>query len=138
MGRSKKYKVADFEAVIPGSGGIMSTIASRVGCDWMTARKYINDSTKLTEMYEAEIAKNADVAESVVIANIKAAARMQFNSGYTAMIDSGDAKWYLSQKAKDRGYGTQTIDATLKHEGDIDVTFVDYRQGLAVKDDGDE
>ena len=89
---SNQYTAAQFIKAIPGSGGIVSTIAARVGCDWHTARKYIDDFPTVGQVYRDETEKVKDRAESVLIASI--------NDGNTQ-----DAKWYLSKKAKERGYG---------------------------------
>ena len=37
------YTAKQFIEAIPGSGGIVSTIARRVGCNWYTAKKYIDN-----------------------------------------------------------------------------------------------
>ncbi len=42
----ENYKVADFEPHIKGSGGIISTIAAKVGCEWNTAEKWIKNNAK--------------------------------------------------------------------------------------------
>ena len=103
MGKTR-YSVADFEPHIPGSGGIVSTIAQRVGCDWATARKFIKESPTLKRLFDDENEGGGDLAESVVLNNMRAAARRQRASGYIEIVDSSDAKWYLSKKFKDRGY----------------------------------
>lgn len=82
------YTAAQFIQAIPGSGGIISTIAKRVGCEWSTARKYINDMPTVKQAYDDECEAVSDLAESVLITNIK--------NG-----DSSDAKWWLSRKRKD-------------------------------------
>ena len=86
-----RYTVADFEPHIQKSGGIISTIAARVGCDWNTARKHIDNSPKLTQMYNDECESVLDMAESVLIKSIQAG-------------DTQDAKWLLARKGKQRGY----------------------------------
>ena len=90
MGKSR-YNVSDFEPHIPGSGGIISTIAKRVGCDWFTAKTWIETSPTLKRAYDNECESVLDMAESVLLKNIKDG-------------DSADAKWYLSRKGKSRGY----------------------------------
>ena len=90
-----RYKIADFETHIPGSGGIISTIAKRVGCDWWTARRHIDRSPKLTRLYDNENEAVLDLAESELIKAIK--------DGNTQ-----DAKWLLSKKGKARGYGDES------------------------------
>ena len=92
MPGANQYHVTDFINAIPGSGGIISTIARRVGCAWHTAKKYCTEYATVRRAYEGECEKLKDAAESVVV---------------KAIIEENDvsvAKWYLTMKAKDRGY----------------------------------
>lgn len=132
-----RYVVKNFQDAIPGSGGVVSTIAARVGCDWHTVIAWLEKSPTLAQLYNDECEKTIDKAESVVLANIQAAATAQREANYRIQVDSSDAKWYLSAKAKSRGYGKQEIEQTLKHEGNIDVEFVDYRVGLLGVEEGE-
>lgn len=77
---------------IKDTGGIISTIANRMGCAWSTAQIYINRWESTRTALKDESNKIADFAEGKVIEAIK--------SG-----DVNTAKWYLTKKAKDRGYG---------------------------------
>ena len=88
---SKKYKNSDFERAIVGSGGVISTIAKRMGCNWSTARKRIYESPRLLSLYNDERETILDMAESTIFNNIK--------NG-----DTQDAKWLLSRLGKNRGY----------------------------------
>jgi len=81
------YKAQDFISVIPGSGGIIATIAERVGCTWKTAHKYVNELATVREAYLDECETVNDKAESTLI----------------TAIESGDvssAKWWLTKKRK--------------------------------------
>ena len=49
------YTAKQFIDAIPGTGGIVSTIADRVGCKWHTARKYIEEYPTIKEVYNEEI-----------------------------------------------------------------------------------
>ena len=91
QGQHNGYKAQDFIAVIPGSGGIVSTIAARLDCNWHTAKKYIDTMPTVKQAYDDECEKVLDRAESVLIQSI--------NEG-----DSADSKWYLTKKGKHRGY----------------------------------
>ena len=95
------YKAADFIKAIEGSGGIISTIANRVNCSWNTAQKYIKDYPTVADAYEEEIERVIDLAEGVLIKNIQNAAK-QAQAGHD--VDTADVKWFLSRKAKSRGY----------------------------------
>ena len=88
--------MADFEPHIKGSGGIISTIAAKVGCEWNTAEKWIKNNASLKALYDAECETVLDVAESVVYGNVQAAAKLQADArkvGVAAIVDSADAKW---------------------------------------------
>lgn len=87
-----KYTAQHFIEAIPGTGGIVSAIARKVGCDWNTANKWINDAPTVKRAYDAECEAMLDLAESTVLKNIKDG-------------DTADAKWYLTKKGKRRGYG---------------------------------
>lgn len=89
---------------LKGSGGIISTIARRLGADWHTVKIAINTRPKIGQAYRDECEAVKDAAESVLIKNISEG-------------NAEDAKWYLSRKGRDRGYGT-----TIKVQ-DIDYTI---------------
>lgn len=76
---------------IKDSGAIISTIALRLDCAWDTARCYVDRWEATRKAYANEAEQIKDHAESTVIASIK--------NG-----DIQTAKWYLTRKAKDRGY----------------------------------
>jgi len=87
-----KYTAQEFIDAIAGTGGIVSAIARKVGCDWNTAKKYIDTYPTVRAAYDAECEAMLDLAESTVLKNIKDG-------------DTQDAKWYLTKKGKRRGYG---------------------------------
>ena len=82
---------------MPGTGGIVATLARRVGCDWHTAKKYIDEYPTVRQAYDDECENVADLAESVVIGNMNIAARMQKKG---EMVSTADAKWWLTKKRK--------------------------------------
>lgn len=106
------YKVKDFIDAIPGSGGIITTIAKRVGCTWLTAQTWIAEKPTVRQAYEDEKESMLDRAEGVIHAGIEAG-------------DSQDAKWFLSKKGKDRGYGDMK-DIHVTGEQLINVTFDEW------------
>ena len=83
-----KYKIADFKEAIPGTGGLITSIAAKVGCAWHTAKKYVEDSPTLTQMVEDEAHKIDDMAESVVLTAIKEK-------------DIQTAKWWLERRKRE-------------------------------------
>jgi hypothetical protein len=86
MGRTL-YTANQFIEAIQGSGGIITTISERVGCDWHTAQKWIKDYPTVAQAYEDECQRINDMAQSVLMKSIK--------EGNTQ-----DAKWWLAKKRK--------------------------------------
>ena len=62
-----KFTIAQFMAAIPGSGGIISAIADAVGCDWHTARKYIDVHLSVNQAWQDERNKITDRARHNII-----------------------------------------------------------------------
>ena len=85
------YRAQQFIDAIPGSAGIITTIAKRVGCAWHTAKKYIEKYATAKRAYEDECESILDLAEVQVI--------KQLQRGDGSML-----RWYLSTKGKNRGY----------------------------------
>ena len=89
--KPNQYTAKQFIEAIPGTGGIIGTIAQRVGCKWHTAKKYIDEMPTVRAVYDDECEIMLDVAESAVVMSVKGG-------------DTRDAKWYLQMKGKQRGY----------------------------------
>ena len=102
MSKPAQFTTQQFIDAIPKTGGIISTIAKRVGCDWHTAKKYIETHPTVKQAYEDEKEAVLDLAEGVLFKNITAG-------------DSQDAKWYLTKMGKGRGYGEAVA---LGNDGD--------------------
>ncbi len=128
MSRKKQYKVKDFEAAIPGSGGIIDTIAKRVGCSWSTAQVHIYASAKLKTLLTEEEERRKDLAESILVSNMAIAARLQKEG---QLVDTGDAKWYLARKGKDRGY-TERHELSGPDGGDIIMKVYGNKEAVDV------
>jgi hypothetical protein len=122
-GGNGRYKAQDFIDAIPGTGGIVSVIAKRVGCAWHTAKKYIVEYATVTEAYQDECEAITDLAETTVIKSIKDG-------------DTQTAKWYLTMKGRNRGYAmTQRQELTGTDGGPLVVRYVnDWRNP---EDNGD-
>lgn len=103
---ARKTDVAILEA-IKGSGGIMSTIARKLGVTWHTADSWIRESGELMEALKDEKETILDMAESTLLNKIKEG-------------DEQSAKWYLSKKGKQRGYGD-----SVAIEGGIQIVYAD-------------
>ena len=94
MGRTNGFTAKQFITAIPGTGGIISTIAKRVGCEWHTAKKYIEEFPTIKLAYENEKHRIDDAA----VSNI-----------YKAIADGdlGTSKWWASMKLGDDFHTTE-------------------------------
>lgn len=61
------YTAKDFIRAMPGTGGIVTVLANKVGCDWRTAKKYITEYATVAQAYEAERASIDDKAEHNIL-----------------------------------------------------------------------
>jgi len=120
MAKKNQFTTKQFIKAIKGSGSIITIIAARVGCDWHTAKKYITQFPTIQKAYDDERETTTDLAEGVVIQNIRLSAKRQ--AAKRRPVDSGDAKWWLTKKAKDRGYGDKLVqEITGKDGGAIEI-----------------
>jgi hypothetical protein len=130
---TRKFTAEQMIEAIAGSGGIMSTIAKRIGADWYTAQKYITEHPTVKAAYDAERQSILDLCESVVFRNVQIAQESQRNGDSG---DTSDAKWVLSRLGKERGYTTGhevsgpeggPIEAKVNHaiDGDTAGTIFD-------------
>jgi hypothetical protein len=103
MASKEKYTAEQMRAAVPGTGGIVTAIAHKVGCDTGTFLKYKAKYATVKAAYDAEVDSTLDVAESVLLDNIRLARR--FQSENKTVVDTSDSKWYLTKKGKHRGYG---------------------------------
>lgn len=116
MAGNNQYRASQFIKHIPGSGGIISTIASRVGCDWHTAKKYIDTMPTVAQVYKDEVESVTDLAESLLLKNIQLAQKEQKETGKP--VDTADARWYLTRKGKGRGYTERTEQEITGKDGE--------------------
>lgn len=108
----KHYTVKQFETAIPGSGGIIATIAGRIGCSWHTAQTYIRDSPTLARLYEDEANKIDDLAESVVIRAMQGG-------------DVNVAKWWLERRRR-ATFATRTETEVTGKDGGPARLLIEY------------
>lgn len=106
MSKAPTFQVSQFIEAIPGTHGIVSAIAKKVGCSWNTAKKFIDEHPTVKAIYEAEQESILDIAESVLVNNIKLSLSDQ--QKLKRPVDSSDAKWLLARKGKARGYAERT------------------------------
>jgi hypothetical protein len=88
---SKNYDITTIKKAIEDSGGQYQTIAEKLGCEWHTAKTYVEKYPETLKAYENETESVIDLAESKLIENIK-------DNDNTAII------FYLKTKGKHRGY----------------------------------
>ena len=110
MADKNHYTAEQFIRAIPGTGGIITAIAKKVGCDWYTAKKYITEYATIKRAYDAEKETVKDVVESSLITKAKDG-------------ESWAVKYYLSTQAKDRGY-VERQEITGKDGDDVRVKIV--------------
>lgn len=108
---NRGYTTKQFIEAIPGTGGIISAIAKRIGCSWHTAKRYVTDYATVKEAYEAELEANLDLAESVLRQNILLAYEQQTKDH--KIVDTSDVKWLLARLGKNRGYSERTEQQSL-------------------------
>ena len=86
------HTAKEFIRAIEGTGGIITDIATNVGCCWNTAKKYITEYATVRAAYEQECEAVLDSAETVIVNDIRNAKDVQ------------TSKWFLTMKGADRGY----------------------------------
>jgi hypothetical protein len=94
--RSNGYSAQAFINAIPGTGGIISTIAERVGCAWHTAKKYIDEYPTVKQAYMNEKRKVDDKAVSNVFKAI-------------AKGDISTSMWWIKMKLGDEFHETTVV-----------------------------
>lgn len=114
-GYNGRYTAQQFIDAIPGTGGIVSAIAERVGCRWHTAKKYINEYVTVHEAWEAERNRINDIAISNIVEAIKTG-------------DLATSKWYVQLVDPDF-----TPKREVKQTGDLHITL----RPVTVMTDGD-
>ncbi len=117
MANKDQYKAKSFVAAIKGSGGIITTIANRVGCDWNTAKKYITEYPTVQRAFQAECETTDDIAESVLVNNLKLALNRQQKGD---SVDASDAKWWIERRRRDKFSTKQEQAKTITMQGDRD------------------
>lgn len=85
------YTAEQFIKAIPGTGGIITSIARKVGCEWNTAKVYIEKYPTIKQAYENECETMLDMAEAELYKAVKA--------GKDWAI-----KYTLATKGKNRGF----------------------------------
>lgn len=109
MGAPKKYTQENILEAIKGSGAIVSTVARRLGCEWITAKRYIEKWETTQRAFLDEEETILDMAEGKLYEAIQ-------NNDIQA------AKWILSTKGKRRGFSEkQEIEHSSKEPIVIEI-----------------
>lgn len=110
-GRARKLDVQSIKTALESVGGLKTAAAMKLGVARSTLYKYFDEHPEL-HAFCNEIEDNTkDMAEGQVLKAIK--------SG-----DMGTVRWYLDRKAKERGYGNITVEATGPNGGPIQTESV--------------
>ena len=78
MAKTNSFTAEQFIKAIPGTGGVITSIAERVGCAWNTAKKYITEYPTIAQAYQNESERVTDMARSVVITDIVKKMRKEY------------------------------------------------------------
>jgi len=130
MSRDGKTKIRREQviAAIPGTGGIKTVIAKRLGVTRNTFDSYLKRWASVQEAYEQETQAFLDVAESVVQRNITLAYKQQQEG---EIVNTQDAKWYLARKGAARGFSDR-----VDIQGDVNVrTWPQIVEVVTIADD---
>lgn len=113
MGRKKKiYKKADILNAIKDSGGIVTTVALALKCDWHTAKANIEKYEETREAFDGELETGLDLVEGK--------AYSQARNGDGAMI-----RFILATKGRKRGYGEAAPQIPETEDNEITIEIVD-------------
>ena len=83
----KRISRTKVKNAIPGSGGVISAIARATGYSWYGLYKFIHNDPELSEMLRNEEEIINDLAESVLVAKIRAG-------------DETVARWWLAHRRR--------------------------------------
>ena len=111
-GRRHHYTKDEVLEAIKDSGGIVNTIARRLDCVWITAKRYTEKWAETRQALADEQETVLDMAESTLYQSIRDG-------------DTQDAKWLLARKGKHRGFNERhEIDhsGSIHQTGDIDLS----------------
>ena len=122
-GAPEKASIRKIIKAIPGTSGLISAIATKLGVHYRTVLRYRDQHESVRHAIEEEKEKMLDTAESNIHVKIQEG-------------DMDASKWFLARKGKDRGY-SEKIDT--EHKGELKTILeVRYEENIkATKDGGD-
>ena len=98
MSKTNQFTAQEVIDAIAGTGGIVSALARKLGCTWNTAHRYIENMPTVKAAYDAEVDSTLDIAESVLLDNIRIARRFQTEN--KSVVDTSDSKWISRRRAR--------------------------------------
>ena len=84
---TRKFSTKKFIAAIPGTGGIISAIASNMKCDWHTAKKYIEENEVIKIAWDDEKNHITDKARFNIIKAISDDKDIQLSKWWLQVMD---------------------------------------------------
>ena len=116
MGSKEKYTAQQFISAMPKTGGVISAIAKKVGCNWHTADKYIKGKPTIYRAWMDEKETILDMGEMAL-----------FNS--VRKEEAWAVKYLLSTQGKRRGY-VERQEVTGADGDDLTINFVWKDSGI--------
>lgn len=101
-----KRNLDDVLEAIEGSGGVKAVVARRLGVTRKTLNGYLAKWVTAELALKQEEKSVGDIAKSIIVGNLRAAYNAQQEAAANknwaaAVVDSGDAKWWLRMKLRD-------------------------------------
>ena len=105
------FTTQQFIDAIPGTGGIVSAIASKVNCDWHTAKKYIEEHPTVKQVYDDERNKITDKARHNIIKSIQGG-DLQMSKWWLQVMD---AEFLPRERLEQTGEGGGAIKLEVEY-----------------------
>ena len=120
-GPPEKASIKKILKAIPGTSGLKSAIAVKLGVHYRTILNYEAKYETVRQAIDEEKEKILDEAESVLFVKIQDG-------------DEDTCKWFLARKGKQRGY-SEKIDAEQKieHKGELGINIIKVEPEVAKK-----
>ena len=118
-GQPEKASVKKILKAIPGTGGLKSAIAVKLGVHYRTILNYEAKYETVKQAIEEEKEKILDKAESVLFVKIQDG-------------DEDTCKWFLARKGKQRGYSEKTSQE-IEHKGQLGIKVIKVEPEVARK-----
>ena len=107
MGRAEKYKPKQVAAALEAAGGLINLAAEKLGCDWHTVKRYIDEYEDVAAAYDAANELQLDLSEGMLF-------RLR-DEAESETVRIRAAEFHLNKKGRRRGYGDR-MDVTSADE----------------------